>query len=65
MDKKEKPKAELQGSCKNGHPWRLETTYFHPGSTLKSCRVCRIERQKVMRAKEKRGWIKGSLYDLA
>jgi hypothetical protein len=37
-------------SCKHGHPWTPESTYIDPNGD-KNCRTCRLERQRVARAK--------------
>lgn len=39
-------------TCKHGHPWTNETTYFDPRGN-RSCRQCRTERVRQSRARRR------------
>ncbi len=38
--------------CVNDHEWTPENTYFRPGTTLRCCRTCNVQRQQAYEARK-------------
>lgn len=52
MHRKGRNVAHYRDACKHGHPWTAEST-FHDSRGDRACKICKVARQRVWRAKQK------------
>ena len=41
-------------ACKNGHEWTPESTYINPKHGTRTCKICKIERQRAAREADRK-----------